>query len=117
MSQTMVPANRFWQEFSTDVAQTLSDEQRGEIERALGATSRSGNSDLGDLRLSFKWFFLRFVFGPEKRSAERIKQEQEMHPAMSPRNVPMLASVVAGYVAFWVLMLVLLTAAFTYFVF
>ncbi len=116
MSQIMVPANRFWQEFNTDVAQTLSDEQRGEIERALGATSRPGNSELGDLRLSFKWFFLRFVYGPEKRSAERIKQEQEMHPAMSPRNVPMLASVVAGYVAFWALMLVLFTAAFVYFV-
>lgn len=116
MSQTMVPANRFWQEFNAEVAQTLSDEQRGEIERALGATSRPGNSDLGDLRLSFKWFFLRLVFGPEKRSPERIKQEQKMHPAMSARNVPMLASVVAGYVAFWALMLVILTAAFVYFV-
>ncbi|MCC0007242.1 MAG: hypothetical protein H6876_03860 [Hyphomicrobiaceae bacterium] len=99
MSEVCVASDRFWREFRSDVAGTLTDEQRGEIERCLGQSTGSGSSALGDLRLSFKWFFVRLAWGPEKRNSERIKQDQKSHPVMSRRNAPMLASLLAGYMA------------------
>lgn len=97
MSEVSVASDRFWREFKADVAGSLTKEQRGEIERVLELSSGPGGKELGDLRLSCKWFFVRLVWGPEKRSPDRIKHEQEMHPAMARRNAPMLASLVVGY--------------------
>lgn len=116
MGEVAVASERFWREFKTDVAATLSDEQRREIERVLRQPEPVGKSELGDIRLSFKWFFVRLVWGPEKRSPERIKQEQAMHPAMQPRNLPMLASLFAGSVAVWYGAVVVGAIAFAYFV-
>lgn len=117
MTQVSVASDRFWRVFNTDVARTLSEEQRGEIERALGLSVDAGGKDLGDLRLSCKWFFVRLVWGPEKRGQERIQQEQTMHPVMARRNVPMLASLFAGYMVFCYAAAVALSAVlFSYFI-
>lgn len=97
MSEVCVTSDRFWREFKSDVAGTLSSEQRGEIERVLKLPSASG--DIGDMRLSFKWFFVRLAWGPEKRSPDRVKHEQEAHPVMTRRNIPVLATLFAGYSA------------------
>lgn len=118
MSEAGVISDRFWSELKSDVAGTLSDEQRGEIQRALENTSKdeAGSQELSDLRLSFKWFFVRLIWGPEKRSADRIKKELEMHPPMARRNLPMLASLFAGYMGLWYVALIVTTAVF-YFMF
>lgn len=97
MSEVSVASDRFWREINTDIAGSLSDEQRGEIERVLELSSVPGGRELSDLRLSCKWFFVRLVWGPEKRSPDRIKHEQKTHPAMARRNAPMLASLLVGY--------------------
>ena len=105
MSEVCVATDRFWREFKPDVAGSLSDSQRGEIERVLclapAAVDTPADDKVGDLRLSFKWFFLRLAWGPEKRSRERVENEQKAHPVMSRRNAPVLASLFAGYMALW----------------
>lgn len=120
MSDVGMVQDRFWSEFKAEVAGTLSPEQRGEIERALQESSASDephkNNDLSDLRLSFKWFFVRLIWGPEKRNSDRIKQELEQHPPMARQNLPMLASLFAGYMGLWYVALIVATAAF-YFLF
>lgn len=115
MSEVCVASDRFWREFKSDVAGTLSDAQRLEIQRVLDQSPAAEKSDIGDLRLSFKWFFVRLAWGPEKRNAERVKKEQAMHPAMSRRNLPMLATFFAGYMVFWYIALGITTLAFLYY--
>ena len=115
MSEVSIASDRFWNEFKADVAGTLSDAQKQEIERVLSTSSTPVNEQLSDLRLSFKWFFVRLVWGPEKRSPERVRQEQAANPAMARRNLPMLASLFAGYMAFWYAALVVATLVFLYF--
>ena len=116
MSEVGVVSDRFWREFKTDVAGTLSDEQRKEIDRVLSESSTPRNEKLGDLRLSFRWFFVRFVWGPEKRSSERLNAEQKLHPPMAARNVPMLASLFAGYMVVWYAATLVGAVAFAYLV-
>ncbi|MBU1211452.1 MAG: hypothetical protein KJ587_09290 [Alphaproteobacteria bacterium] len=102
MGEFSVAPDRFWREFKTEVAGSLSDEQRREIDRILGmAPPAPSSKELGDLRLSFKWFFVRLAWGPEKRNTDRLKKEQEMYPVMSRRNAPMLLTLFAGYTIFW----------------
>ena len=113
MSEATVVSDRFWHEFKSDVSGTLTAEQRNEIDRALAA-SVATKSKLGDLRLSFRWFFVRLTWGPEKRSPQRIKQEQELHPVMSRQNAPMLASIFAGYSALVYIGLGLITVLAAY---
>ena len=74
MSEMSIASDRFWNEFKADIAGTLSDAQKQEVERVISASSTPVNEQLSDLRLSFKWFFVRLVWGPEKRSPERIKR-------------------------------------------
>ncbi len=117
MSEVGVVSDRFWSELKSEVAGALSEEQRGEIQRALESSSsaEAGNNELSDLRLSFKWFFVRLIWGPEKRHIDRIKQEQELHPPMARKNLPMLASLFAGYMGLWYVALIVTTALFYYF--
>ncbi|MCB1505090.1 MAG: hypothetical protein KDJ47_08950 [Hyphomicrobiaceae bacterium] len=114
MSEVCIAADRFWRELSPDVAATFSEDQNREIERVLERTATPSNSEISDLRLSFIWFFVRISWGPEKRSSARIKQEQQMHPIISRRNAPVLASLFAGYAALWYVGLGLAVASFAY---
>lgn len=114
MSNFIAAPDSFWREFKSDVAGTLSQEQRGEIERVLEKSSGAGANKISDLRLSFKWFFVRIAWGPEKRSAERIQQEQETHPPLALNNVPMLASLYVGFVALLFLAMVACIYLFYY---
>lgn len=115
MSEIGIASDRFWNEFKADVAGTLSDPQKQEIERVLALPAAPVNEKLSDLRLSFKWFFVRLVWGPEKHSPERVRQEQKTNPPMARRNLPMQASLFAGYMAFWYAALVVATLVFLYF--
>lgn len=93
---------RFWGDFNPALAQTLSSEQRGEIERVLLASAPDARpSRIGDLRLSFYIFFIRILWGREKRSVARLRQESVAHPAMTRRNVPALLTMGVAYTAFW----------------
>jgi hypothetical protein len=105
MSDVSVQADRFWRDFNPDLARALSPDQRGEIDRVLGANTPPQPSNVGDLRLSFYFFFIRILWGREKRSHERIRREQSLNPVMSRKNAPMLASIFAGYFAVWYLLL------------
>lgn len=98
MSEVVAVPDRFWREFKTDVAGSLSVEQRSEIERVLKLAPTPVSDKISDLRMSFKWFFVRVAWGPEKRDTDRIKQEQEQNPPLAPRNLPMLGLLYAGFV-------------------
>ena len=116
MSEVSIASDRFWRELKSDIAGTLSDTQRGEIDRVLRLPPASANSEMGDLRLSLKWFFVRLAWGPEKRNPERIRQEQQLHPVMSRRNAPVLASLFAGYMIFWHIVAALSAMLVIYFI-
>ena len=114
MSVDRVTTDRFWKNFKSEIGETLTDDQRAEIDRAIVLSAPGKNNKISDLRLSLGWFFVRLAWGWEKRSSDRIKQEQEIYPAMAPRNAPMLASLVAGSLAFWLLALCGTTVLFAY---
>lgn len=116
MSEVQVTADRFWREFKSNVAGTLSVEQRGEIDRVLGIPPSPARKELGDLRLSFKWFFVRLAWGPEKRNPDRIKKDQEMYPVLSRRNAPVLLTLFAGYAIFWYMAAALVTLLVAFYV-
>lgn len=120
MNEVCVSKDQFWLNFKPGVAETLSAEQRGEIERVLGQPAESNNqqreSEISDIRLSLKWFFVRIAWGPEKRSPERIQKEQEMYPPTARRNMPLLASLFAGTMVLWYAALVVSTLIFAYFI-
>lgn len=71
----------------------------------LGLDPARRPSAIGDLRVSFYWFFVRILWGREKRSFDRIKQDGAQHPALTWKNLPALLTVGAGYLAFWHLLL------------
>jgi hypothetical protein len=106
MSEVSVPADRFWRDYNPDLALSLPLEQRAEIDRVLGAHTPPRPSTVGDLRISCYFFFVRILWGREKRSSERIKREQVLYPTMTRRNAPMLASIFAGYIAIWYMVLI-----------
>ncbi len=114
MSDTSMTTGRFWGDFNPVLAQSLSSEQRSEIERVLLLTSPAARpSRIGDLRLSFYFFFIRILWGREKRSAARLKQESAMHPAMTKKNVPAILTMGVAYTAFWYMVVGLCAFLFT----
>lgn len=117
MSELSIASDHFWGQFKTDVAGTLSDAQKMEINRVLGLDPDSAGSGPGDLRLSFGWAFVRLMWGLEKRSPDRVQHDRDTHPMMTSRNAPALASLFAGYAALWYVALSLVAAAIAYFVF
>lgn len=66
----------------------------------LGSTERAAIADalsrafpptgVMDVRLSFRWFFIRIIAGGERRSQRRRKQERIQFPAYTLRNLPLL---------------------------
>lgn len=114
MSEVSIASDRFWNQFKSDIAGTLSDAQKGEIERVLGLSADPKSDGPGDLRLSFGWAFVRLMWGLEKRNSQRVKDDRQFHPMMTGRNAPALASLFAGYAAFWYVALSLLAAGIAY---
>ena len=96
-----MPAVRFWGDFDPLLAQSLSAEQRAEIERVLALNVSSRPNSVGDFRLSFRWFFVRVLWGREKRSVSRLKQESKLYPAIRTKNAPVLLTMGIAYTAFW----------------
>lgn len=111
----MSAPDRFWREFDAGIAETLSPEQRGEIERVVGSTPPPANPDLGDLRLSFRWFFLRIIWGSEKRSLDRVDEEQKLHAATTRGSWKMAAVVFAAWVLVWLAVAFAASAVVAYF--
>lgn len=105
MTELSIAPDHFWTQFKADVAGTLSDEQKTEINRVLGMPADLAGKGPGDLRLSFGWGFLRLMWGLEKRNPERVKSDEKNHPVMTRRNVPALLSLLAGYAALWYILL------------
>ena len=104
-----LPTARFWGDFDPAVAQSFSADQRAEIERVLARNAAGWSSTVGDLRLSFYWFFVRILWGREKRNNDRLDQESAKHPALTKKNAPVLFAISAGYTAFWYVVLVITT--------
>jgi hypothetical protein len=104
---------RFWGEFDPALAQSLTPQQRTEIERVLLSAPAARPSRIGDLRLSFYFFFIRILWGREMRSSARLKQESATHPAITRRNVPALLTMGIAYTAFWYMVVGLCAFMFT----
>lgn len=49
-------------------------------------------NQVGEIRLSFIWYFVVIKWGRERRSAERIQHERELHPVLKRAHVPILAT-------------------------
>jgi len=114
VSVPSLASDRFWNQFRADIADTLSDEQKGEIDRVLSLPTGASAVGPGDLRLSFGWCFVRLMWGLEKRNSDRVKRDEKVHPIMTRRNAPMLASLFAGYAALWYVALSLGLAGIAY---
>ncbi|HRY07663.1 MAG TPA: hypothetical protein P5114_11125 [Hyphomicrobiaceae bacterium] len=115
MSEISIASDHFWHQFKADIAGTLSEEQKGEIDRVLRLATDPSAKRPGDLRMSFGWAFVRLMWGLEKRSSERVKNDEKVHPVMTRRNAPMLASLLAGYAALWYVVLSLGIGGIVYF--
>lgn len=108
----VMPSNKLG-DFDPAIAQSLTADQRVEVERVLSLASDDRPGPAGDLRISFYWFFVRILWGREKRSFDRLKQESTQHPAISLKNLPGLMSLSVGYVAFCYMLLVIAAAFIT----
>ena len=60
----------------------------------------------GEIRLSFRFFYVVLKWGQERRSLERVNQEREKFPVLTSTHMPVLAVI---YAAFFLLLYVLLT--------
>lgn len=116
VSVVTIATSRFWTDINSDIAQSLSAEQRAEIERVLALSGAPRPSTIGDIRLSFYFFFLRIMWGREKRSYDRLKQEQALYPAVTKRNIPAILTMGIAYTAFWYMIVGLGAYMFTDFI-
>ena len=71
MTKTDAASSRFWQSLSADTSMSLSKDQKAEIDRALTNVRPDETKGLRDIRMSFRWFFVRIIWGREQRDAER----------------------------------------------
>lgn len=66
------------------------------------AASKQG----GEIRLSFRFFYVVLKWGQERRSLERVNQERENFPVLTATHLPVLAAI---YAAFFLLLYKFLT--------
>ena len=60
----------------------------------------------GEIRLSFRFFYVVLKWGQERRSLERVNQEREKFPVLTSTHMPVLAAI---YAAFFLLIYVLMS--------
>lgn len=60
----------------------------------------------GEIRLSFRFFYVVLKWGQERRSLDRVNQEREKFPVLTATHMPVLAAI---YATFFLLLYVLLT--------
>jgi hypothetical protein len=66
------------------------------------AASKAG----GEIRLSFRFFYVVLKWGQERRSLDRVNQDREKFPVLTSTHMPVLAAI---YATFFLLLYVLLT--------
>lgn len=76
------------------------------------ATARSG----GEIRLSFKLFFVTLKWGHERRSPSRIEEERRSYPVLTATHAPVLIALWAGIflLAFYALRMALETLVYLF---
>jgi len=117
MSDVAFNSNTVWDAFKADVADSFSSEQRQEIERVFQQARENESrysDDVKDLRLSFKWFFIRLIWGSEKRNVKRIRDEQVSHPASVRDHFLGITSLLVGYTGICILGLAIASIVVAY---
>jgi hypothetical protein len=85
----MDDANTFWKEVDPDVVTNLNEFQKDAI---LDAVRRRGNNQhTADIRLSLFGYFLVVLFGKERRSRDRLKDERDKRPVLTFNNLVLIA--------------------------
>jgi len=107
MGAAITPANSdwFWDGLDSEVAETLSDNQKSAITTLIRSRAPTGTPV--DIRLSFGRFFFVFMFGRERRNKQRLKVERATRPVFTVRNFP---AIVAIWIALIYMTLTLLSA-------
>ena len=57
---------------------------------------RSSPAKGGEIRLSFRYFYLVLKWGQEKRSAERLDADRKAYPVLTATHAPVLAAIWAA---------------------
>lgn len=86
--------NWFWTGMDADIAETLSDDQRLAIARAIRKNDSTGRP--ADIRFSLFGYFFVLISGKERRAPERIRSDSLEHPVVTVRNLPLLIGVWAA---------------------
>ncbi len=60
----------------------------------------------GEIRLSFRFFYVVLKWGQERRSLDRVNQDREKFPVLTSTHMPVLAAI---YATFFLLLYVLLS--------
>jgi len=78
----------FWTGMDSDIAASLSEDQRLAIANAIRKSDTAGGP--ADIRISMFGYFLVLISGKERRAPERIRAESAAHPVITARNLPLL---------------------------
>jgi len=98
VAYSKVSVMQFWERLKPDVAASLTDEQRDGLNAALTGSPETAESNVTcDLRLSFHWFFVVIMWGPERRTSGRLKIERARKPVLKWANAPVLGAMAVGY--------------------
>lgn len=87
----------FWQDVDPNAMAGLNEFQKNAILDAV--KKRSETTHASDIRLSAFGFFLVILFGRERRSRERLKEERSRRPVFARKNIVMI-SILWGCVLF-----------------
>ena len=78
----------FWTGIDSDIAASLSDDQKLAIANAIRKTDAKDRP--ADIRLSAFGYFFVLIVGKERRGPERIEADSELYPVITARNLPLL---------------------------
>jgi hypothetical protein len=56
----------------------------------------AAHGSAGEIRLSFKFFYVVLRWGKERRTPDRLSQERENHPVLTATHAPVLAAIWAA---------------------
>lgn len=79
---------RFLSALDPNFVDQLSDDDKQAINDAFGRAFPVTTAM--DVRLSFRWFFMRLIVGRERRSAQRRRADRQQFPALTARNLPLV---------------------------
>lgn len=86
----------FWQDVDPNAIAGLDEFQKKAILEAV--KKRNNNAHKSDIRLSAFGYFLVILFGKERRSRERLKEERNKRPVVTRNNLVMISVLWGGLI-------------------